>query len=121
MMIVPDIIWKIHKNIYSVISNLQMFKIAAFCAFLLKFCRQMYRMLLFCTFAAGRSASGDLPFAAAHSIQSLAGVIKGSDPLIPLLRKQKKETGIAVGLFALSNIYISDVHIDDGLVKLLLS
>ena len=42
----------------------------------------MYRMALFCTFAAEQSASGDLPFAADHSIQSLAGVIKGSDPLM---------------------------------------
>ena len=42
----------------------------------------MYRMVQFCTFAAGRSASGDLPFTAAHYIQPLADVIKGSDPLM---------------------------------------
>lgn len=66
----------------------------------------MYRMLLFCTFAAGRSASGDLPFAAAHSIQSLASVIKGSDPLIPLLRKQKKRpASLSVSLHCQIYIY----------------
>ena len=79
----------------------------------------MYRMLLFCTFAAGRSASGDLPFAAAHSIQSLAGVIKGSDPLIPLLGKKKRDRHRCRSLRIVR--YILDIHIDDCLVKLLLS
>ena len=126
----------------------------------------MYRMLLFCTFAAGRSASGDLPFAAAHSIQSLAGVIKGSDPLIPFARASRSrgrgrprvpeplppgstdqaptqhrpishrktadsgERGIVLGkkkrdrhrCRSLRIVrYILDIHIDDCLVKLLLS